>query len=245
MAGRAVPIIANAVRIERLLTVVGDGTGQSEQVTNMAITDAINAAPIAITSNGHGLVTGDKVSIANVEGNTAANGNWTVTKINANGFSLDGSTGNGAYTQNGEWWFREYKVSPSNTLILEYLNVYVEDATAFRADYYGGGALTNGIRVYVKDTDDVTIVELTALPVKKIGHWGLLAGAETEFGLKPGTGSHLVLAQIDLEGLPIKGDAGEYLLVEIADCLGTDGAGLDSQYMTVRGRSTEAALDFS
>src|SRR5262249_36588531 len=42
-----------------------------------AITGASNAAPIVITSNSHGLSTGQKVFISGVGGNTAANGTWT------------------------------------------------------------------------------------------------------------------------------------------------------------------------
>lgn len=67
----------------------------------LTITAASNATPIVITSTAHGLVTGDAVTVAAVGGNTAANGNWLVTKIDANTFSLDGSVGNGAYTSGG------------------------------------------------------------------------------------------------------------------------------------------------
>ena len=70
---------------------------------NDNITAATNASPIVITQNGspHNLVTGDKVEVYGVSGNTAANGIWTVTVINSTTFSLDGSTGNGAWTSGG------------------------------------------------------------------------------------------------------------------------------------------------
>jgi hypothetical protein len=42
------------------------------------------------------------VTIASVGGNTAANGDWVITKISDTTFSLDGSTGSGAYTSGGE-----------------------------------------------------------------------------------------------------------------------------------------------
>lgn len=73
------------------------------------ITGATNASPIRITSAGHGLSTGAVINIAGVGGNTAANNSstnktWTVTVIDANTFSLNGSTGNGTYTSNtGSW----------------------------------------------------------------------------------------------------------------------------------------------
>jgi hypothetical protein len=67
------------------------------------VTGATNAAPILITSNNHGLQTGDPVVMSNVGGNTAANGSFTITVVNANQFSLDGSAGNGAFSSNGTW----------------------------------------------------------------------------------------------------------------------------------------------
>ena len=60
-------------------------------------------SPIEVTSNGHGLVTGDLVTIENVQGNTNANGTFLVTFINDNKFSLDGSTGNRDYTDGGSY----------------------------------------------------------------------------------------------------------------------------------------------
>jgi hypothetical protein len=67
------------------------------------ITGATNAAPIVITSAAHGLVTQKRVAIYQVAGNTAANFSWRVTVLTADTFSLDGSTGNGAYAGGGYW----------------------------------------------------------------------------------------------------------------------------------------------
>lgn len=66
-----------------------------------AVTAATNASPIRITAANHGLSNGDRVRVAGVEGNTAANGNWTVANANATQFDLTGSAGNGAYTGGG------------------------------------------------------------------------------------------------------------------------------------------------
>jgi len=68
-----------------------------------SITGATNASPIVITSASHGLTTGTRVTVASVGGNTAANGDFTVTRVDANTFSLDGSTGNASYTSGGTW----------------------------------------------------------------------------------------------------------------------------------------------
>lgn len=67
----------------------------------IAISAATNASPISITSATHGLATGDIVNISGVLGNTAANGKWTVTVVSATVFTLNGSTGNAAYTSGG------------------------------------------------------------------------------------------------------------------------------------------------
>ncbi len=75
------------------------GTWQAAPVT---ITGASNASPIVITS-ASAPVTGAQVTISGVPGNTAANGSWTVTNIDATHFSLNGSTGNGVYTNGGTW----------------------------------------------------------------------------------------------------------------------------------------------
>lgn len=70
------------------------------------ITGATNATPIVITSNAHGYENGDTVYIANVGGNTAANGYRIVKNKAANTFEitdLSGTNvaGNGAYTTGG------------------------------------------------------------------------------------------------------------------------------------------------
>jgi type IV pilus assembly protein PilY1 len=61
------------------------------------ITGATNSSPIVVTAAGHGFASGDTVTITGVEGNTAANGSWTVTDIGTDTFSLGGSNGNGGY----------------------------------------------------------------------------------------------------------------------------------------------------
>ena len=72
---------------------------------------ATNESPIKIrTTHAHGLATGDRVTISGVQGNTAANGTFTVTVPASTTppespaltvFTLDGSSGSGAYTGGG------------------------------------------------------------------------------------------------------------------------------------------------
>ena len=66
------------------------------------VTGATDARPIIITTaSPHGYQDGQRVSIAGVFGNAAANDTFTITVISATTFSLDGSVGNGAWTSGG------------------------------------------------------------------------------------------------------------------------------------------------
>ncbi len=70
----------------------------------VAVTAASNTSPITITSaSAHGLGTGQFVVVNGVVGNTAANGIFQITVLNATQFSLDGSVGNAAYVSGGNW----------------------------------------------------------------------------------------------------------------------------------------------
>ena len=60
---------------------------------------ATNTSPIVITTTSpfNDLITGSQVKVRGVPGNTAANGTWTITVIDSQHFSLNGSTGNGTF----------------------------------------------------------------------------------------------------------------------------------------------------
>jgi hypothetical protein len=81
------------------------GTGNLDSISRLTgtITDATNASPIVITSASHGLVTGTRVTVQSVGGNTAANNDYVITVLSSSTFSLNGSTGNAAYTSGGVW----------------------------------------------------------------------------------------------------------------------------------------------
>ena len=89
--------------------------------TPRSVTGATNATPIVIALTGHGFVKGQKVVIAGVGGNTAANGTWTVTVVDQDHFSLNGSVGNGSYTSGGtavlfgDWGGARVWLSPDNS----------------------------------------------------------------------------------------------------------------------------------
>ncbi len=77
-------------------------TGFESLSYSVSTTSGNGVSPIQITTTApHALVTGQTVTIAGVTGNTNANGNFTITVLNNTQFTLDGTTGNGAYGGGG------------------------------------------------------------------------------------------------------------------------------------------------
>lgn len=90
------------------------------------VSNATNATPIVITAVGHGFLTGDKVYISGVGGNTAANGVFTITKLGVDTFSLYDSVGNGAYAGGGSCII--YPVAGNNLASVSYIGKILESA---------------------------------------------------------------------------------------------------------------------
>jgi hypothetical protein len=95
----------------------------------VAVTAASNATPIQITASNHGYKNGQKTTISGVLGNTAANGNWTVTVVDPSNFTLNGSTGSGAYTSGGvavnqDWGGCHVWLSPDNSNYVQIGTMY-------------------------------------------------------------------------------------------------------------------------
>ena len=72
-------------------------------LANFAVTNCVNngSGLIRVTAVGHSFVTGGRVSVRSVGGTTEANGLWTITKIDADNFDLQGSTFANPYTSGG------------------------------------------------------------------------------------------------------------------------------------------------
>ncbi len=82
--------------------------------TDLTVSAATNATPIQITTSAaHGLATGNGVNIYGVVGNTAANGQWTVTYVDTTNFTLDTSVGSGVYLHSGTVVKDEYISVPT------------------------------------------------------------------------------------------------------------------------------------
>lgn len=112
-----------------------------------AISAATNANPINITTTAaHGLTTGDHVHIFDVLGNTAANGRWAVTVIDATHFTIP-VAGNGAYTSGG------YVVDLSNK---EFLSDIPSGARVAISPAHASKTVSRG----VYDAADVTLTSV-------------------------------------------------------------------------------------
>lgn len=72
--------------------------GSLSNTTPLVASAATNATPIVVTTTTHGLQTDDFVDIAGGLVNTHVNGRWRITVLSGTTFSLNGSSGNGAYT---------------------------------------------------------------------------------------------------------------------------------------------------
>lgn len=112
------------------------------------ITNATNASPIVITANGHGLSTGNRISIRDVSGNAAANvTNHQVTVIDANTFSLNGTTGSGAYTSGGAVY--------SNQVIKSNFATLTEDTDMNLGNYRDQGLLFIQVHNNISNTSSI------------------------------------------------------------------------------------------
>lgn len=115
------------------------------------VSNATNATPIVVTAVAHSFETGDKVFISGVGGNTAANGVFTITKIGADTFSLDGSVGNGVFTSNGS-----VIIVPTNASNL--INKAYLDANAGALKISSLGTVSSNITI---DTNTVTTADVS------------------------------------------------------------------------------------
>jgi hypothetical protein len=159
--------------------------------TTATINGATNATPIVVsTTAAHGYQTGDIVDVASVGGNTAANNSpnnpWTITVVDATHFSLNGSTGSGAYTAGGT--STNHSLTPATTIPSDgdarnaaSVNVPLEtalDRTEFLASRLGKYRLINQ---YLKQTTDDTFAAWSTNAALNTGAWVSLASADPMF----------------------------------------------------------------
>jgi hypothetical protein len=107
------------------------------------------------TATAHGRTTGDAVYVADVAGNTTANGRWVVTVIDANTLDLQSSTFAGTYTSGGYVCTKQelqIRVTTTPTTALE-----VTAAIQYRNTLTGGLA---GVDTIIKTLPSTTTVTL-------------------------------------------------------------------------------------
>jgi hypothetical protein len=121
----------------------GVWTSQALQAEK-SITAATNATPIAVTVTAHGYATGDTVVISSVSGNTNAIGTWEITSTGANTFTLNGSTGNAAYTGGGGARLRNNTVVRLSSAVTQNIASTGFRTTAWTASANVTTALTSG-----------------------------------------------------------------------------------------------------
>lgn len=89
-------------KVFRNAAVLASASGIFVPLSSAIVTGATNTPNIVITTAlPHGFQSGMQVSIAGIVGNTAANGTFTITVISTTTFSLNGSSGNGAWISGG------------------------------------------------------------------------------------------------------------------------------------------------
>lgn len=75
----------------------------SERDTGVVTGTANNGGAVQLTDAGHGLQTGDKITVTSVGGTTEANGTWPITVQSSSLLTLTGSTYASAWTSGGVW----------------------------------------------------------------------------------------------------------------------------------------------
>ena len=173
---------------------------------------ATNAGPIVITSPKHGLTSGQRVRISNVNGNTAANGVFKITVVNADTFRLDGTTGNGTYNPGngfGTWKANVITAAAnSSSLIITSSAHGLKTGEEVRVSGVLGNAAANGVfKVAVLSADTFRLIGA-------VGN-GTYSGGGTWVRLNEKTSTGDLLPQ-RLGGNLINANAGAGIYVDVS-----------------------------
>jgi hypothetical protein len=130
------------------------------------IVSTTNATPIKVEVTGHGYGTGDRVEIEGAADPNAA-GNWNITFVDANHFTLDGSVGTlagGAVGTASNWTILPNVQLPSDGDLVDAANANPPVENALNLGAYPG--LVNSrwrvVDIYNQRVDDTTPVTNTA-----------------------------------------------------------------------------------
>lgn len=169
--------------------------GNQNYANPFTITVATNASPIAITTSAsHWATTGETIEITGAGGNTAANGTWVVTVTGVNTLTLNGSTGNGAYTSGGLLHAPEAKRKLINTWLRDGAPMVAGVAVA--PGTVGANRAGDGVHPVSIISDIAAVLEVNAANALTLngGRW-LCTGAAnyaTSDGTHPSTAIHII-----------------------------------------------------
>lgn len=124
--------------------------------------------------------------------------------------------------------------APSGWAEIQRIIVMIQDTGAFDIEEYGNGvALTNGIRVFLRDSEDNVIQEYTSFPIKSNGDWAGHCHDFNHFDFGTGDEVGTIRWTFAKSGQPIivKLDQGEYFEVLLND----DFSGLNKHRFTIQG----------
>jgi hypothetical protein len=96
------PAQAPTYRVYGQAGLMPGGTGSLAKLDVQNVTAALNQSPVQLTVPAHKLQTGTRVNVSGVGGLVTANGETTVTVVDANHVTLDGTSASNAYTSGGQ-----------------------------------------------------------------------------------------------------------------------------------------------
>lgn len=127
------------------------------------------------------------------------------------------------------------KPPPGEVWMLQRILIYILTAARIDPGEYGDqAALTNGIKITIKENDGSVIHDFTPNPIKINGHWCLLAGVDVNnAAYQAGADERYIRWTFSKGGgfVVLDGDKGEYFSIDIRDTL----ANLTSHLMQVQG----------
>lgn len=111
-------------------------------------------------------------------------------------------------------------VAPAGKVIfIERVCFHMVNATIRLNNYLGLTALTNGIKIYARDSDDSLIHDFTPHAITIGGHYAMIAGVDIPTSFEAGDDTFAVRWTLAKAGHPLKLTAGQYMEIDIRDSL--------------------------
>ena len=127
-------------------------------------------------------------------------------------------------------------VAPAGKVIfIERLCFHMMNATIRLNNYLGLTALTNGIKIYARDSDDSLLHDFTPHAITVGGHYSMIAGTDIPTEFEAGDDTFSVRWTLAKAGHPLKLTAGQYMEIDIRDSL----ASMTEQHCQAQGWQEE------